>query len=170
MIFTKYCRTGIMSIKYLPYSVFVFYDLKSCKWKQHENFSPCDNNEVEKYYHVLKIKKHARGLLVFGITDHALRRITQRKINNDMVAHTLKYGLVESEGPQKFWDIEGRKVFTWKNMVVVTNYNQNRIVTVYWKIDEWSNLKQDEKNYIQMKTRRKWCKKYARFYNKLIFC
>ena len=66
-------------------------------------------------------------------------------LRNEMLKKTLVHGHIKQEGPQKVWDPNGRKLYSYKNMVVVTNYEQNRIVTVYWKIPDWSNLEKINK-------------------------
>lgn len=139
-------------------------------WKNHNNFKPDTlTNTGECNYRILKIKRCYEYFnlppLVFGLTGHAVQRMSQRKISPDMVSHTLKYGKLDYEEPQKLWDTYGRAVFTWENMVVVTNYEKNRIVTVFWKIDDWSELHISEKPFAQNKARRKWCKKYSKFFN-----
>jgi hypothetical protein len=152
--------------KYFTSSHLQYTGFNKYKWKAHRNFNPSLNNDIERAYNILKIKKNVPCLLVLGITEHASQRMLQRKVTTEMVAHTLKYGILDIEGPQKTWDMEGRKTFTWKNMVVVTNYDQNRIVTVYWKIKEWEKLKhKEEKKLVQKKARRQWCKLYSKFYN-----
>ena len=145
-------------------------DTNKSRWNGHTNFNPVINHSVEHRYPILKIKKQRQKYrsftLIFGITEHASFRMTQRQVTRDMIAHTLKYGTIEHEGPQKHWDNEGRIVFTWDNMVVITNRSKNRIVTVYWKIDNWCNIERTRKTFIQKKVRREWCRKYSKFYKK----
>ena len=135
----------------------------------HENFSP--SSKVEHSYSMLKVthKPNKQGFnmrdilpenLIFGITIHASERMKQRNITKDMVAHTIKYGNIFKEPPQKKWDGQGRKLFMMNGMVVVTNFDQNRIVTVYWKIKDWSYIDNNKKKIKQNYIRKCWIKKF----------
>lgn len=115
----------------------------------HLNFEPKTDSEVENSYSTILIQLSKNCFLNFGITLHASERMFQRGITKDMLKQTLQYGKIEHEGPQKIWDPYGRKLYTYKNMIIVTNYEQNRIVTVYWKIPLWDSLERKEKNKFQ---------------------
>jgi hypothetical protein len=132
----------------------------------HENFSPSSSSLIEQSYNLLKVTHRPntgcflRNLLpvnlIFGITVHASERMKQRDITNNMLAHTIKHGYILKEGPQKRWDGPGRKLFIMDKMIVVTNFDQNRIVTVYWKIDNWSNINTEDKKTQQELVRQQW--------------
>lgn len=115
----------------------------------HLNFEPKSDSQIEKSYSTILIQISKNCFLNFGITLHASERMFQRNITKDMLKKTLQYGKIEHEGPQKLWDPYGRKLYIYKNMIIVTNYEQNRIVTVYWKIPSWDLLERNEKHVFQ---------------------
>ena len=129
-------------------------------------FAPSSSSLIEKSYSLLKVTHRPntgcvlRNLLpedlVFGITVHASERMKQRNITKNMLAHTIKHGCILKKGPQKGWDGPGRKLFIMDKMVVVTNFDQNRIVTVYWKIDNWSSIDAENKQIQQKVVRNQW--------------
>jgi len=116
----------------------------------HFNFEAVDSSHIEKLYKIITLDLPGECFIKFGITLHASQRMFQRGINENMLKKTLVYGKIQHEGPQKIWDPYGRKVYTYKNMVIVTNYEQNRIVTVYWKIPKWDFLEKTEKYRAQI--------------------
>lgn len=117
----------------------------------HLNFIPTTNSEIEKSYGIVSIPLQKYYNIIFGITIHASERMSQRKITNEMLKKTIKNGKIIQEESQKTWDPNGRKLYVYKNMIVVTNFEQNRIVTVYWKIPEWDILDRSGKQVKQQK-------------------
>jgi len=127
----------------------------------HVNFNTPDGcSSIESTYNKLNIILRDTCKLVFGISIHATERMTQRGITDIMLGFTIQNGTVFHEGPQKSWDGEGRKTFTYDNMVIVTNFNQNRIVTVFWHINNWDLLGVEDRILYQQRARHDWMKRH----------
>lgn len=125
----------------------------------HVNFNPIKNCSIESSYKILKVNRNITFLtqqLVLGITFHAEERMKQRGITYKMLSTSIKNANIRHESPQKKWDKLGRMVFTCDNMVVVTNFEQNRIVTVYWQIENWEYMNKNQKITAQEKSRDHW--------------
>lgn len=122
----------------------------------HLNFDPKIDAPVEQTYDTIKFKLNNIQKIIYGITMHAKDRMSQRNVSNEMLKTTLKKGKMRQEGPQRSWDCGGRKVYTYNNLTVVTNFEQNRIVTVFWDVWNWSTLDKISKQKEQEKLKRKW--------------
>ena len=124
----------------------------------HLNFNPKIDAPVEQTYDTIKFKLNKIQKIIYGITMHAKERMSQRNVSNKMLETTLKKGKMTQEGPQRSWDCGGRKVYTYNNLTVVTNFEQNRIVTVFWDVWNWSTLDKISKQKEQEKLKIKWLK------------
>ena len=122
----------------------------------HINFKPNYNSIVEKSYDVITVTKLYKQSFVFGLTLHAEQRMKERGITKNMVITSIKNAKLQHEYPQKKWDKLGRILFIYNKLIVVTNFEQNRIVTVYWKVDNWSLMNKEEKQSVQTQIRKEW--------------
>ena len=119
-------------------------------------FSPCDNIPPESSYKVINVNMGEFSKASFGITIHAYDRMTQRGITCNMLKQTLTFGKIEQEGPQRTWDINGRKTYCLNGMTVVTNFSQNRVITVFWKIPNWYEMDRETKDIKQQLSKIFW--------------
>lgn len=124
----------------------------------HTNFHPSSKLTFENTYKRVKVYIDGVIPLVFGISIHAYQRMVQRGVNLSMLRYTIENGTIEHEGPQRLWDNLGRKIYTYLNMIIITNFEQNRIVTVYWKIPNWCEMERGVKLIKQKEMYQKWIK------------
>lgn len=123
-------------------------------------FSPCDHIPPESNYRVVNIKLGEFSCVRFGITVHAYDRMNQRGITLNMLKHTLTHGKIEQEGPQRTWDVDGRKTYCFNGMTVISNFEQNRIITVFWNIPNWDQMDRQSKDSKQQLSKILWTQNF----------
>ena len=110
---------------------------------------------VELQYEILNIE-YGSIILVYGITIHASGRMIERGVSKEMLITTIQKGDTFNEGARKIWDGGGRKKIVHDELVIISNYEENRIVTVYWNIPGWDMMTRESKNKVQAVYRNNW--------------